>query len=141
MSVSGIKTNEEVNAVYKQLRVDRKVKAIILKINDKTELEVETQFPTEGFQYSDFEAKFPQDDGRFAVIDFEYEHEDGRKDFKIIFILWCPIQCKPIKKMKYSTSVNGIVDGLGSIALSIQADGLSDVSYDKIKEKLLDKFK
>ena len=27
--VSGIKTNEEVNAVYKQLRVDRKIKALI----------------------------------------------------------------------------------------------------------------
>ena len=37
--VSGIKTNDDVNAIYKQLRVDRKVKALIIKINDKTELE------------------------------------------------------------------------------------------------------
>jgi hypothetical protein len=43
--------------------------------------------------------------------------------------------------MKYSTSVNAIVDGLGSIALQIQADDISDVTYDKIKGKLLDKFK
>ena len=43
--------------------------------------------------------------------------------------------------MKYSTSVNSIVDGLGSIAISIQADDITDVSYEKIKGKLLDKFK
>ena len=48
--VSGIKTNEEVNAIYKQLRVDRKIKALIIKINDKAELEVESQYPVEGFK-------------------------------------------------------------------------------------------
>lgn len=138
---SGINCNEEVNAIYKQLRVDRKIKALIIKINDKTELEVEAQFPVEGFKYEDFEAAFPSDHGRFAVIDFDYEHPDGRKDFKIVFILWAPINCKAIQKMKYSTSVNTIVDGLGSIALSIQADDISDVSYEKIKGKLIDKFK
>ena len=139
--VSGIKTNEEVNAVYKQLRVDRKIKALIIKINDKTELEVESQFPTEGFKYDDFVAAFPSDQGRFAVIDFDYDHPDGRKDFKIVFILWAPINCKAIQKMKYSTSVNSIVDGLGSIAISIQADDITDVSYEKVKGKLVDKFK
>ena len=139
--VSGIKTNEEVNAIYKQLRIDRKIKALIMKINDNAELEVESQYPTEGFKYEDFEAGFPSDQGRFAVIDFNYTHDDGRLDFKIIFILWAPIACKPIQKMKYSTSVNAIVDGLGSIALQIQADDISDVTYDKIKGKLLDKFK
>lgn len=138
---SGINCNEEVNAVYKQLRVDRKIKALIIKINDKTELEVESQFPVEGFKYEDFVAAFPSDHGRFAVIDFDYEHPDGRKDFKIVFILWAPINCKAIQKMKYSTSVNTIVDGLGSVALSIQADDISDVSYEKIKGKLIDKFK
>ena len=45
----GIKTNDEVNAIYKQLRIDRKIKALVLKKNDKTELEVETQLTTEGF--------------------------------------------------------------------------------------------
>ena len=139
--VSGIKTNEEVNAIYKQLRIDRKIKALVLKINDQTELEVETQLTTDGFKYEDFEAAFPSDQGRFAVIDFDYDHPDGRRDFKIIFILWAPIACKPIQKMKYSTSTNAIVDGLGSIALQIQADDISDVTYDKIKQKLLEKFK
>ena len=43
--------------------------------------------------------------------------------------------------MKHSTSHNPIVDGLGSVAISIQADDVTDVSYEKIKGKLLDKFK
>ena len=139
--VSGITSNEAVNAIYKQLRVDRKIKALIMKINEKTELEVEAQFPVEGFKYDDFVAAFPSDHGRFAVIDFDYYHPDGRKDFKIVFILWAPINCKPIQKMKYSTSVSGIVNELGSIAFTHQADDITDVSYDKVKGKLIDKFK
>lgn len=139
--VSGITSNEAVNAIYKQLRVDRKIKALIMKINEKTELEVEAQFPVEGFKYDDFVAAFPSDHGRFAVIDFDYDHPDGRKDFKIVFILWAPINCKPIQKMKYSTSVSGIVNELGSIAFTHQADDITDVSYDKVKGKLIDKFK
>ena len=139
--VSGITSNEAVNAIYKQLRVDRKIKALIMKINEKTEWEVEAQFPVEGFKYDDFVAAFPSDHGRFAVIDFDYDHPDGRKDFKIVFILWAPINCKPIQKMKYSTSVSGIVNELGSIAFTHQADDITDVSYDKVKGKLIDKFK
>ena len=139
--VSGITSNEAVNAIYKQLSVDRKIKALIMKINEKTELEVEAQFPVEGFKYDDFVAAFPSDHGRFAVIDFDYDHPDGRKDFKIVFILWAPINCKPIQKMKYSTSVSGIVNELGSIAFTHQADDITDVSYDKVKGKLIDKFK
>ena len=139
--VSGITSNEAVNAIYKQLRVDRKIKALIMKINEKTELEVEAQFPVEGFKYDDFVAAFPSDHGRFAVIDFDYDHPDGRKDFKIVFILWAPINCKTIQKMKYSTSVSGIVNELGSIAFTHQADDITDVSYEKVKGKLVDKFK
>ena len=139
--VSGITSTEAVNAIYKQLRVDRNIKALIMKINEKTELEVEAQFPVEGFKYDDFVAAFPSDHGRFAVIDFDYDHPDGRKDFKIVFILWAPINCKPIQKMKYSTSVSGIVNELGSIAFTHQADDITDVSYDKVKGKLIDKFK
>ena len=48
---AGIRTNETVNSIYKQLRVDRKIKALIMKINEKAEVEVESQFPTEGFKY------------------------------------------------------------------------------------------
>ena len=75
------------------------------------------------------------------MIHFDYDHSDGKKDFKIIFILWTPIALKQIQKMKYTTSVNRIVDGLGSITLQIQADDISDVTYDKLKQKLFDKFK
>ena len=42
---AGIRTNEAVNSVYKQLRVDRKIKALVMKINEKTELEVEDAGP------------------------------------------------------------------------------------------------
>ena len=42
--------------------------------------------------------------------------------------------------MKYSTSVNAIVDGLGAIALTVQADSISDISRDFLEQKVRDKF-
>lgn len=139
--VSGIQCNEEVYSVYKLLKNDRSIKAMIMKINEKPEVIVEHQWKTAGFDHDEFINKLPSDDGRFAIMDFEYETQDGRKDFKIVFILWCPINCKPQKKMKYSTSVGGIANALGAIAINIQADSISDITYDSLKGKLLDKFK
>ena len=137
--VAGITTNEAVNEVYKKLRIGRTLKWIILKINDKTELEVEKEFPSKDFKHDEFVSAFPANEGRFGIIDIEYDKED-RKDYKIVFILWCPFGAKAIQKMKYSTSVNGIIDGLGSIGAHIQADCPADISVEKIVEKLHDRF-
>lgn len=139
--VSGIKTNEEVNSVYKLLKNDRTIKAMIMKINDHTEVEVEHQWKTEAFDHEEFISKLPSDDSRFAILDFDYETHDGIKTSKIIFILWAPINCKPQKKMKYSTSVGGVASGLGAIAINIQADSISDITADSLRGKLLDKFR
>ena len=138
--VSGIKTNEEVLSVYKLLKNDRKLKALTMKINDKTILEVEKTFERKGFNYDDFLSAFPNDDSRFGVIDCDFTTSDGRPQEKILFILWSPINAKALKKMKYSTSVNAIVDGLGAIALTIQADSISDISKESIDQKLREKF-
>ena len=138
--VSGIKTNEEVLSVYKLLKNDRKLKALTIKINDQTILEVEKQFERKGFNYDDFLNAFPSDDSRFGVIDCDFTTLDGRPQEKILFILWSPINAKALKKMKYSTSVNAIVDGLGAIALTVQADSISDISRDFLEQKVRDKF-
>ena len=138
--VSGITSNQEVNDIYKKLRLDKTLKEIILKINDQTQLEVETEFPSEGFNYEDFISKFPDDESRFGIVDIDMSNET-RKDFKIVFILWCPLSCKALKKMKYSTSANHLVEELGTISYMLQADGKADITEEKIKEKLRDKFK
>ena len=138
--VSGIKTNEEVLSVYKLLKNDRKLKALTIKINDQTILEVEKQFERKGFNYDDFLNAFPSDDSRFGVLDCDFTTLDGRPQEKILFILWSPINAKALKKMKYSTSVNAIVDGLGAIALTVQADSISDISRDFLEQKVRDKF-
>ena len=138
--VSGIKTNEEVLSIYKLLKNDRKLKALIIKINDKTELEVEKQYERKQFNYDDFLSGFPSDDSRFGVIDCDYVTEDGRPQEKILFILWSPINAKALRKMKYSTSVNAIVDGLGAIALTVQADAISDITKESLQQKIKDKF-
>ena len=138
--VSGIKTNEEVLSVYKLLKNDRKLKALTIKINDQTMLEVEKQFERKGFNYDDFLNAFPSDDSRFGVLDCDFTTSDGRPQEKILFILWSPINAKALKKMKYSTSVNAIVDGLGAISLTIQADSISDISKESIQQKLREKF-
>ena len=43
--------------------------------------------------------------------------------------------------MKYSTSANHLVEELGTISYMLQADGKADITEEKIKEKLRDKFK
>ena len=105
---------------------------MVLKINNKTELEIETQLTIEGFKYEDFEAAFPSDQGRCVLWLIL---------IKIIRSLDTNNIETNLENEIYHFSDYHIDDGIGSIVLQIQADDISDVTYDKLKQKLLEKFK
>lgn len=39
--------------------------------------------------WDDFTAELPDEDCRYAVIDVEFETDDGRPTSKIVFLSWC----------------------------------------------------
>ena len=70
-------------------------------------------FPKEGFEQDKLIEALPTDERRFVYIDFDYENDDGIRVYKIISILYCPINAKSKKKMLYSTTFGSLNSQLG----------------------------
>ena len=72
--------------VYQELRLKKKFRYIIFKINDSNTL-VQMESAVEKADYAEFVNALPKDGCRFAVFDLQYETEGGTRN-KIIFFTW-----------------------------------------------------
>ena len=61
-------------------------------------------FPKEGFEQDKLIEALPTDEGRFVYIDFDYENDDRIRTYKIVSILYFPINIKSKKKILCSTT-------------------------------------
>lgn len=72
---------------YNLLKLNRKYKYIIFKINDTKDQIIIDETSTDG-DYETFLKALPPYEPRWAVYDFEFEKEEGGKRNKITFIAW-----------------------------------------------------
>jgi cofilin len=90
----------------------------------------------QGEAYEKFVAALPKDDCRYAVYDFEYEHEDGGKRSKILFVLWSPDTAKIKSKMLYTSSKDALRKKLVGIGTEIQATDAGEIDRQTVLEKV-----
>lgn len=83
---SGIPVNPECVAAFQELKLGKKLKFIIFKLNDTSDDIIVDQKSEEG--YEQFLEALPADEPRWAVFDFEFEKEGAGKRNKITFISW-----------------------------------------------------
>jgi Cofilin/tropomyosin-type actin-binding protein len=70
------------------MKLGHTYKYLVMKISDNNEeIEVEHEGGADA-KYEDFTALLPDDDGRYAIYDFEFETDDGGKRNKLVFVLW-----------------------------------------------------
>ena len=113
---AGIKPNEEALAKYNEFKMKKKLAAIVFKIDKidgQEHVVCDKEFPKDGFKQDDLIEALPTDEGRFIYIDFDYENDDGIRVYKIVSILYCPINAKSKKKMLYSTTFGSLNSQLG----------------------------
>ena len=94
-------------------------------------------FPKEGFEQDKLIEALPTDEGRFIYLDFDYENDDGIRVYKIVSILYCPINAKSKKKMLYSTTFGGLNSQLGGgISTELQCDSPAELSREHILKRV-----
>ena len=86
---SGLKVSDEIKATFDKLRLSKTLKAMIIKINDQGELEIEKTFPVEGFEPDCVKDAISDDESRYAIVDVSYKKDDGSIESKIVFCLFC----------------------------------------------------
>ncbi|EDV24028.1 Cofilin [Trichoplax sp. H2] len=132
---SGVTLGENVLSTYDDCQLRHKYKFILFKLNDnKTQIVVEDAV-TEG-SYEDLLARLPEDDGRFAVYDFQYFTADGGERNKLVLIAWVPDTAKIKVKMVYASSKENLKKELNGIHLHVQATDKDELDKDDILSKL-----
>jgi len=73
----------------------------------------------------------PQDQPRYALVDIEYETEDGRPQDKLTFVVWLPDdKCGVKDNMIYASSKDAIKKCFPGIK-ELQANDMGDLDFDK----------
>lgn len=82
-----------------------------MKINDdKDRIVIDTNMAAAGitndqnYYETEFTAKLPPKEGRYAVYDLAYKTDDGRPQNKLVFITWAPDEAPIKEKMMYASS-------------------------------------
>jgi cofilin len=136
---SGIKCNSDITAAFNELKIERTLKCLVLKI-DKANTGLEIDFKEDKtFNYSELAEKLPKDDPRFVLVDFEYETNENppRKTSKLILFFWCPDNSKINRKVVFSSTKHSIKTALTGIQKDLQASDYSDLDYENVKKEML----
>jgi cofilin len=131
---SGVGVNSECLEVFQALKLRKKSKYIIFKLNkDKTEIVVEKAETSTN--YDDFVADLRETECCWAVYDFEFTNEEGNLRNKLLFISWSPDNAKIKDKMVSASSRDALRRPLQGIAIEIQGTDYSEVAHETVLEK------
>ncbi|KAI0464764.1 cofilin [Komagataella kurtzmanii] len=134
--VCGVAVSDESLTAFNDLKLGKKHKYVIYKINDsKTEIIVDKISSDES--YDAFLEALPEDDSRYAVYDFQYEisSTEGKRS-KIIFFTWSPETASVRSKMIYASSKDALRRALNGVSTDIQGTDFSDVAFESVLERV-----
>ncbi|KAI9478880.1 MAG: glia maturation factor beta [Benjaminiella poitrasii] len=77
--------------------------AFVLKI-DKKSLKIVEDEVHDNISIEDLVEDLPENTPRFIILSYELKHDDGRKNFPLVFIYWSPSTCKAEVNMLYASA-------------------------------------
>jgi len=142
MASSGVAVQDDCVNSFQELKLGHSLRYVLYKIKkpEKFIQVLKTAPPSATYQdfLKDLYAIEDEDDKGnvkagsngcvYAVFDFEYEEEGGKRT-KIIFVPWIPDTSNVKSKMLYSSSKDALKKKLVGIAQEIQATDKSEVDF------------
>mmetsp|Transcript_109945 Transcript_109945/g.154178 ORF Transcript_109945/g.154178 Transcript_109945/m.154178 type:complete len:138 (+) Transcript_109945:23-436(+) len=132
---SGITPDEDCVTKFNELKLGHKYRYVVFKITDDFTKIVTLKTAEPSATFDDFLGELPDKECRYAVYDYEYE-DDGRKQSKILFVVWAPDTAKVKPKMLVASSKDSFKRVLVGIGAEIQATELSEIDEEAVKEKV-----
>ncbi|KAN0123373.1 actin depolymerizing factor [Russula decolorans] len=131
---SGVSAHPDCLTAYEALKLRKKSKYIIFRLNDKkTDIIPEKELLSG--DYDEFLKDLPETECRWAVYDLEFQNDEGSLRNKIIFFQWSPDGAKIKDKMVTASSRDALRRSFNGIAVEIQGTDYSEVAYDTVLEK------
>jgi len=139
-SGSGVQVNDECHKKFEELKLGKKIKFVIFKLNDTMrEIVVASSSMCDGVSdpekiHENLLKEFKEDECCYAAYDFTYESGEGQRS-KILFIPWNPSGARIKQKMVYASSKTALQARLG-LSSEIQATDYDEVDYNTVLEKV-----
>jgi len=138
--MSNIPPSDDAIAYFNDLKTKSKYRYVIFKLNaTNTSIETECSGPPEA-SYADFVKKLPDDECRYAIYNFDYEIEGGKRS-KIVFFLWAPTASKVKSKLVAASSKEGLKKKFVGVAVEVQASDRAEIDQAIVLEKIKQTFK
>jgi len=147
MSQSGISIAPECVSKFNELKLNKKIKYIIYKLDDDYKQIVIEETSDDG-DWDNFREKLVTAQSksktgkvgkgpRYAVYDFDYELASGEGvRSKITFIAWSPDDAGIQPKMVYASSKDALKRALNGIAIELQANDEDDIEHQSVLNKV-----
>jgi cofilin len=129
---SGIGVSDACATEFKDLKTGKQSRFLVFAINNDV-VEVAFKGPRTA-TYDDFLSKVGKDTPCYAVYDFEFDVDGGKRD-KLLFISWIPDIAKVRPKMIYASTKESVKAKIGDGLLEIQATDASEISYEAVLAK------
>lgn len=134
MSSTGVLVTDECRNAYNSLKLSKAFRYIVFKISDDYKEVVVESTGDRSATYEDFLSALTPNEVRYAVVDFEFETVEGRRN-AILFTLYADDSAPIRKRMDYASSKDALRRALTGIALDIQASEKKDLEYDLVLAK------
>merc|ERR1719160_2427056 len=109
---------------------------LIFKIESKKQIVIDDMGPKEK-TYEDFVAAITSSgEPRYAVVDVDYETDDGRPQEKLAFIMYSPDDCGVKDKMLYASSKDAIKKKLVGFAKELQTNDKSELEKAEVVKQM-----
>merc|ERR1712232_194653 len=94
---------------------------------------VDAEGAKDGNGWDEFCAALPEEEPRYALVDVDYETDDGRPQNKLTFVFWSPDdKCSVKDKMIYSSTKDTLKKKFVGIMKEVQANDASDLEWKQI---------
>ncbi|KAN0139838.1 actin depolymerizing factor [Lactarius tabidus] len=136
---SGVTLDDECLVKFQELKLGKKLKYIIYKLN-KENTKIVVEKASLGGDYEDFMEDLPPKQCCWGVFDLEYRKDvpDGEpvvKQNKLVFFSWSPDDAKIKDKMVSASSKDALRRALVGIQIDVQASEYSDVAKEAVVAK------
>ncbi|KAI0030350.1 hypothetical protein K488DRAFT_87845 [Vararia minispora EC-137] len=132
--MSGVAVDPACLEAFQELKLGKKLKYVVFGVSqDKTQIVVYKK--SDDSSYESFISDLPETECRWAVYDFEFEKDGGKRN-KITFFSWSPDDARIKDKMLFASSKDSLRRSLVGIAAEIQGTDYSEVAHESVLDKV-----
>lgn len=121
--------DDAIAETFNALRMKRAHRYIIVGISEDGTKATCEAIGERSANFDEFKSKMPTDQPRYAIYDLEFTTKDGRKESKLVFIMYSPDTCtKGTLRFVYAQNKDAIKAKMSPVHKELQVNDPADLN-------------